>query len=1193
MSVGNPTDDLMRISRVEVLDVEDAREVILPTVSGTVFMAPSAYVYKMENLFAFPIDEMNPVWLYTAADYNRAELDGEVIFRQTKDVVGVRLPMTFLNKKYESLSPTMSGEGMNLGSMVIDNIPINYIGSRTAPDELPSITQHMVPDDIRINQESLTEYEIVVLNDLDEDTFFMTPVTNPKHGSLTSFGEFGTESEMPEGAVVGLVKVKTEAKITRSGGCYLVTGAERSALEAPSMTLHSDTTTIGGQLPEPWFTNPFPTLRSYPQWQTIHTMVQEQREIYSAAYETSTTSVGVGIFVRDVNQPAVLPWSSAASGIMTKHRFVQNPNDIKRTVKVRELLDCTEFIARFRDSLRFEVRSAPVGACIPITAADVQIAQTWPENGIGPLTDLNMLYPYPVEGAFFVNVQTTPLALPMMAAYHCYTPMQVYRCGRRVSMLHTQSPNADINLIVTMPPIDEWQETTNSAGQGSMIPRNITSSPGLHDGDLLNPIGDFSKDWWGFNFYRDTRTWDDGYRVTWSNRNGSGSYWVSVWRTTSTLRGWWWNPQSDLTFGEETTSGNPTAIPIMCNMTLVLTGLLPAGTPAGTYKFKPFRRYVQTRGALNAVNPQFESTDIVGYPVSNSTMVPYIGLNIITAIIGKYNWYRSVRNHMPYSPSHPISRVWNVVESYGPAMGVVPTQLNIFTRLLVDDPRVPLVGYAKRAVSPTMVTVPENGQALCYVDDLAVTAPFWSIYDEAWVIAVASAELNTIYILEVIMSADESIVEKVARTIRTIPLWSCPYGTIQEVLGLAQFTEIRYEDGVKTNTLALYVRLNPEDAKWQPSATLSPLTIILLRDDFNFNLTRDSVAQLPLLPNVPFNQRQHIWKPDVNWPRGIAVMFPYIYVLGFRYHAQPTNTVRDPLIPPNNVANMTGAGWMMAMYRMDVIEGSVPEVIHMASNGNFRFYWGLPARQMDYDTLYWQDRNAVGEYAKYMYGQHENGNQATWPLPVSAALPMKARGELPTLTSLASISAQLIANHMGYTGPVLINPMTSSVETWGLEQFPFAAIYNHNVGVAREYLFASYPFQGQAVHSAHPFMHICIGDGLPPTPFSSSIDIQNASYGRTLIRLAFVRNNLLRDVVSRVRLFVPPPDVLEHSQMLWLGLDKDGPWFKQIELSAYIRPGEQAKFYIKVEPEYEVVDAVNLYINAKFLRVTSFFAYRV
>lgn len=1159
MAVQKPLDDLFRITKTQLL-VDDIQETRVPGVEGSVIEAESSYVLKARNMFGFPIDSVHPAWLYSADDYKVPDLKGDVIFRMGKVGKGLKLPLFIPNVKQDTLVTSLAGTPTNPGVEVSNQVPITYTGEvfPSSVDTSPNIlTAQLDTTKFRIVEKSPTEWEIHVLAELTVDTSFSIPISSPKLGNFTIFGEVGTDSNLPEDAVVGIVQARTEAKLSAEHGTWLVTGDDLAALSKGTSTLLSNSTTVytspGATPGEPaWYTNFVDLVQQTPQWLRIKTLADNDTPYYALGFISKTSTCGTGIFISNQNKVNVLPWKYSANGIQITREFINTKTLQASTTSVASLLDCSSFIDAIKQTVSYELVPVPAGTVLPIVANTLQVTAVNPTL-VRNTTARTFLYQYPT---YKYTCAVTPLFSPTSMDSHMYVPELVLKATRRWHNIQYNQLNSNIDLYLR---VKATLPTIHDDG----CPHDILDAPGIFLTVPDNPCLGKDKDQMGFT---KTKTYN---MVPHTNNNGTHTGDYHTWTASAS----WVNAPVLPTIGAHTTPTLATATPGISITTMLLVGFFKAGTAAGVYSFKPFSSHTNLRGALDAKTAEASSYNKVATIRTESTELPYLGLNIINIQTPKYKWECPEQVDDPAFPS--VTAI-NVLQEAKKETLAIPTVTTLQTRLLLKDVEVPLIGYptAKR---PVVVDVTLDGIPLDEIPDLITSAPFVSKFYDGPIVVVATNQMAKFYIMRVTLDASGGIA-RYDQLITSIPFWQTPFGIVDRILGVAHTEDINYHDGKETDIVLLYVALKDVVNGY------TGLAVVGLRDDFVYDSHRDTIIRVPI--EGPASQEYDIAATDI-WPNGIAVMYPHVYIPAYYYAKTPTAPIDDPLLDLPSVSNLQGAGWQMCIYRIDLLAGLVGTKIPIKSCDTMRFTYGLPAKNTDFRQFLYEDQQAIGDYSKYLFGPNN-----PWTIPTSTVLPQVGSWDFPTLAGLCSVSGMLIAVHNGIGKPVGINPVTGYIEECGFSIYPFSAPFNASVDVAKEKLTSTYNFQGVAMTGTHPFMHVCVGDGLTPSPYSTSIDIQNASFGTTLLRPARLRNNLLRDVLQQAKIIVPPETELPHSGMLWVSLSPTGPWTKEVTFSDDIPPCGAVPFYIKVQPTAEIQDPVTLYFNVSFLRKTVFFGYK-
>lgn len=393
----------------------------------------------------------------------------------------------------------------------------------------------------------------------------------------------------------------------------------------------------------------------------------------------------------------------------------------------------------------------------------------------------------------------------------------------------------------------------------------------------------------------------------------------------------------------------------------------------------------------------------------------------------------------------------------------------------------------------------------------------------------------------------------------------------------------------------------------------------------------------------------------VLWPHGVAVLFPYIYVLGYTYTQHPVNPDSYDGVSADMI--ITDKGWQMCMWKIDITAGLVSDPILIKDSSCFRFGFGIPARDKDARDALRDERMSIGTYPALYTSKHLSlgtmtrtfsnggatvsftpGEDETFErklagllspagnetvdtakgtltrytsafklivsnvqsrarkilLAGSPTLPSKAiKYQFPSLSGLCGVAGQLLVFSNYHERPMLLNPLTGVLETTGLSIFPFTYPFDSNVTVSGETLSTMSEFNKYKIYTTHPFYQLCIGDGTSPNVYGMGIDVHDITSGETLVRRCYVRNNNLRDKLIDVTLSVPSNLVLPGSDMLYLSLTGNATdMTKVLTLDTVLHPCEKAKFYLHVVPSGSYSEEnLIMYLNAKFSRVTEYFGY--
>lgn len=1173
-SVKIPMDDMFRVSKIS-LQNDQIEDIYVPGKEGSVAESPSSYIAKSKGNLHIPIEWVHPAWLYSGENYFDPFLKGVALFRNSLVSKGLRKPLQIENVKLTNQVSSINDLIPNRYADYDDGIPVTYTGTNLGPTDFPSIVSEWMstPGAIGVDVDAATEFTFTIPETLSKKVQFLLPVSSPRAFGNTIWGEVGADSTLPTGAFAGLVKIKHEVKLSAQKGAwllppehllrqYLNSAAASTVLEAQQTALLSST--AGYPAAPSWYNNPMEWLEGTSA-QTFLTALSNLHNassaFYALGYEISTTTVGTGIFVKDQNKVYTLPWRSAVQGIGVKSTFTNSEANPITAVPMTSIMDCSSFLTSLFSQLSSQLPLMPQATVLPVAASDLFAKHTYNMFRAPTIADTS-LYPYQLPQ---LGMSVTPLFIPASEDSHCFTPKATYSQAWASNLIRYNNLDTDLNLKVTVPA--EWcswypyQNTSDL--QQYILPANRMEI--VYPDSPVNPV--HCKNIFEM-FYRKWET-----RSTASIGTPSTKYYYSQYFIEAGYK----NSKVGLTIGEDSTPADPTLIPSLADVSMMLVGEFPAGTPAGEYKFKPFTSYSVMEGFLDAVDPIYLPSTATTTLINEATDVPYLGLNLITTQMDKFKWYPENSSDSAALPALTVTQALPKCEQ---ATFDPPTSTTMQILLLLADKAVPLLGYPL-AQKPMVIDVTPDGAMLCEGQDVMSTAPFYSEHYGTDIIVMASGVAQKLYVVEVEMEEDNPyIIKRYPRLIRTISIRETPYGLLRDLYGIGHTKDIAYDTGEETDAIALYCSThNDFDAG-------TGLSVIILRDDFSFEGHKDTIIRIPIIGE---QAHEHLMEEGKVWPKGIAIMYPYAYVLAYQYCKSPESPVLDPLLDAPGVGTLEGNGWQMCLYRIDLLAGLVSNPIQLKSEDYFPFNYGLPATYTTWKGIKAAETSQIAEFSKYRYTAED-----VWEVPVSEELPTALLGELPTLAGIFSVSGQLLAVHNGTGVITVINPVTGYLELSGFSLFPFSTPFNRSVSVddRNDTVYTTYVFQGKVFQSTHPFMHICIGDGLPSSPYSTSLDIQDVSFGTTLIRKAKVHNNLVRDEISSITLSVPDETDLPHSGMLWLSESATGDWKKELTLTATLSPNTATNFFIKVEPEEEVQEPVTLYLNAKFNRTTVMFGYK-
>lgn len=1185
-----PVDSLFQLEDfVQLGSAADVREFMYPGI-GRIMAAPNSYTLKQGDIIALKIIATHPAWLHSGLHYDDDSVRLTASFRQHRADLGIPANVFVPNSKKAGQARTMAGASApsSISLLAMDNIPIHYYGEaletkKPGQTGYKTFLSKIIDEDaVEVTCLSPFEYEIEVKSNLSQDQWFYIPVSSAKGMSNTTWGKMGYESTLPPGATAGLIKMRGEVVLDSKSGTYLVTGDQLNAITQSTMTLYRQSGSQGGQQPAAWYkVVETDTLHNLPHYQIIKGMVDDETEWYACGYKTGCTTVGTGIFVRDTNKPCALSYGKAGSGITHKH-ITSQANGVFKSAKMGDMLDCGDQYFEQVAKVGFEADYLPDGMVLPFCASELEYIshREGPSGSFRMPSDPQYNYTYMYHNTLLPS-SITPTYIPVAIGQHCYSPVLNFNTATRVTILQAYDLEDEVNLVLKAD--SSWtQVTTNNHTNGNAdlyVPKKISMDPTMSYGSRNNPMGGYDRDQFG-------------YHIGMADYVSGGAQVGYTWHGTAYIN--WCNPSMNPTFGLDSNSNTKTQGVILGGMIMAFVGFLPKGTPAGTYLWKPFWSVETAPDCLSVVNSEHMPTSMQAKLKPATTMAPYLGMNILTAEGPSIDWLAEQRQD-----SDGDYKYWQVMKMVQ-LNNLQPTQITGTILMTIDQDTVPLVGYPI-ADKPMMMDLDDwTGDKACDVGDLAMTTPFYDPDIQDWVVVAASAQMQKFYRIRVEVNDVDGVtasdpkeyvgryVTRFKEVIDSKELFDTPYGRLVDVYGLCHTRDIHYLDGEEDDHLVLYGRTEYADSA---KVEGSNLVVGTCRTYMEWDLHKDTMSRVRISDVMPEDFQID---DDINWPKGIAVMYPYTYILGFHWEVAPKEPIIDPLVADG--IEITGEGWQMALWKVDITSGIINDVIALRDVATFRYTYGIPALNKEANRMYRSDYNTLGAVRKYSFGP-DNTNK----LPVSTELPKISKSyEFPSLAGICHVSGQLMAFSNYHEKLVLINPLTGAVETLGTNIFPFSYPFNSNVASNGDLVSAISLFGGKHFYTVHPFFHVCIGDGLPPNSYGTGIDVTDAANGTKLLRKCRLKNNLLRDRLSNVELIVPDPADLPGSDMLylsWTGQDADK--VKVLELNNHpsgdttIDPAGYVTFYLHVEPNQPIEKTFFLYLNAKFGRTTEFFGYRL
>lgn len=418
---------------------------------------------------------------------------------------------------------------------------------------------------------------------------------------------------------------------------------------------------------------------------------------------------------------------------------------------------------------------------------------------------------------------------------------------------------------------------------------------------------------------------------------------------------------------------------------------------------------------------------------------------------------------------------------------------------------------------------------------------------------------------------------------------------MSNTLGSKIISEIKatYTISVADDHLVIYGITSAEESSIVHG---SNLVVATCRTSMEWDSNKDTIVRIKV-KGTDENQ-DYIIKDTDNWPRGIAVLFPYLYVLGYNYTklksaASSMYEIKDEDFVEAKFADTSG--WQMCMWKIDMTAGVVSDPIIIKDAACMRYHYGIPALSSKARSTLTDEVTAVGgKYLALFNIKNVTSPSSSISIAVSDRIPSKSsQYDFPALSGLCGVAGQLFAFSNYHETPVLINPLTGTVETTGLSIFPLSYPFNANIGVKGETLCSIARFGDANFYFTQPFYQLCISDGVSPNMYSMGIDVHDITTGSELVRKCYVRNNNLRDRLEKITLSVPLELILPGSEMLYLSLTgEDADKSKSITFPNELHPCETAAFFLHVIPTQSYADEnLVMYLNAKFSRVTEYFGY--
>ena len=770
--VTRPVDTLVQLDNFVTAVDSNVREFFYAGI-GNIIVAPSSYKLRAGDAIGIKVSTIHPAWYYSAMNYNDEHLSLYGKYQHYRTDMGVEANISVPNTKRSSMAQSHAGvvDPTTSSYQMMDDIPVHYYGKAVAkkkpsePGYNTFLTSIIDNDKIKVTRLSAWEYEIEVLQNLTEEQWFYLPDACAKGLPNTIWGKVGTESTLPKGASCGLIKVRSEAMLDAKSGCYLLTGKQLEAITAPTTTIYENSYVdkTGGH--PSWILNFLETtIPGLEQYQTIQEIVEAGNPYFACGYKMGCCTVGTGIFVRNGSEVATIPFGQTTNGISYKRREVQNQDAPKEKYTMGEMLDCEDFFETIAKSGN-GTEKLPVGVIIPLCASELQIDSKEPDPSPyqAPIC-AQYKYSYPVEGTS-LPVAVTPTYIPSASTITCYMPRLQNSTSTIVNML--QVNGLDDTVTAFLYPQQSWLQI----GTGN-IASAIRPMSAMNYASNDNPTGGLDRDKFGFT---QTHSYSE-YTPSWSytvRYQGRGK---AVWN----------NPSIDPTIGSDASPTEYINNVLISGIIMAFVGVFPAGTEKGTYLWKPFESVQTATGCLMSLDAEYISAPAVASLKPETTSVPYIGLNIVTAESSGLNWSTEL-----IAGDNDYYKFWQVLQnvSYNneKTFKIMDTR---FMTINVDE--VATVGYPI-AERPMLIDIDDwSGDKACDIGDLVVTGPIFDKETHEWEVIAASILLKKLYRIDVEVSEEGNYVTKFLRVRDSKELFDTPYGQFSEILGLAYTTDIHY-----------------------------------------------------------------------------------------------------------------------------------------------------------------------------------------------------------------------------------------------------------------------------------------------------------------------------------------------------------------------------------------------------------------
>lgn len=613
------------------------------------------------------------------------------------------------------------------------------------------------------------------------------------------------------------------------------------------------------------------------------------------------------------------------------------------------------------------------------------------------------------------------------------------------------------------------------------------------------------------------------------------------------------------------------------NITTAVLVKIPKNTPINTYTFTIFSKFLkQYEGITTAytleqknedkaiddnIKKQSYSTFVVPTPYKLNNP----GFYNITLTIREYLTTYKKENFAP-STSYPQHSTYiDAVPTFLEGTKKYQTLIQkLLVNIMIDS--IPVVAYpsAIETINYLLTATPINPDpdlAQEIKDSMMISAPFMSMYSDDPVIAlIPSNTARNIFFITCDIQDNKiieykSVCKKIALNYSFIP-------PIHEILGICHTIDYDKNHNTLHTLLINCLVINEYGEKIHGVASLrSP--------DFIADGNLDSFYFTPYV-----NNNEIIPIPDdMRMPKGIACIYPYIFVLGYM----------------RNMENEKDQGYTMCIHKLDITAGSPVHPHKMIDYATMFTTRVVPPVSANYIKIYSRETNTQS-YPVYLGEINEPDtsiDNTTYPINTDTLL--DSYKNVPTLTGLSSYGSELVAYHNGLKRLCKINPITCAVEKHGFSLFPFISTWESAFTEYNQTLLVPFVSGDSYMIGQYPEVLLAVEDLQFPDEASTCIDVQNIAPNVPTIRNLALRNTLIRDRLENIVLDVPTtlPEGLE----ITLSLSEEGPWTTTLDFGDIgINPSETSPFFMRVLADRVFEEAYAVGLDATISRKTVFYA---